>query len=214
MVWPPGFHKDAVEEIDTLRDGKGWASTLGGRQRIGEALRPSPLLWVAGRWYSSHVLGSAGTAAPAASELRLLPWYVPVARSIDRVGCNVSTAGTAAHVARLGVYNADPVSGLPTTVLVDAGTVAVDTTGQKEVAVTATVHGLHWLGLTAQSGTFTALTPTNLVYVAGAPAPHTTPANGLAYAAVDPASALPNLTGVTPGGFAFQAVPTVSLRAL
>ncbi len=127
MAWPPGFHQDAVDEVETLRDGKGWAATIGGRQRIGEALRQAPLLWVAGRWYNAHLIGATGTVAPSASELRLLPLYVPVARAIDRVGCNVSTAGTGGHVARLGIYRADSATGLPTTVLVDAGTVLVDT---------------------------------------------------------------------------------------
>ncbi len=213
MAWPPTTHQDAADEITSLRDGKGWAATLGGRQRLGEALRPAPLLWITGRWYNPHLVGGTATVAPTASELRLLPVYVPVPRTIDRVGCNVSTAGTAGHVARLGVYNVDPVTGLPTTVLVDAGTVAVDTTGVKEVVVSATLHGLHWLGLTAQSGTFTALSTLGLAYIAGGTAPSFTPSNALAFEAVDPTLGLPSRAGVTATYLVAVSTPTVGARA-
>ncbi len=213
MAWPPTNHQDSVDEVETLRNGKGWAATLGGRQRISEALRPAPLFWVAGRWYTAQILGATGTVAPIASELRLLPLYVPGARTIDRVGCNVSTAGTGGHVARLGIYNSDPATGLPTTVLVDAGTVLVDTTGLKEVAVTATLHGLHWLGLTAHSGTFTGLSTSHLAYIGGGNTAHGAPASMLAYASVSPTSALPDRTGVVPT-FTVSVVPTVGARAV
>ncbi len=214
MAWPPTTHQDAVDEVDTLRDGKGWATTLGARQRITEAVRVSPLLWVVGRWYQPHLVGSTTTVAPTASELRLIPLYIPVARAVDRVGCHVSTAGTGGHVARLGIYNASPTSGLPTTVLVDAGTVLVDTVGAKEVAITATLHGLYWLGLTAQSGTFTALTTTGLAFIAGSTSAHAIPSNALAYASVSPTSALPDRTGVAPVFSVAVAVPTVGVRAV
>ncbi len=213
MAWPPANHQDAVDEVDTLRDGRGWAATLGARVRLGESLKPAALLWVAGRWYNPQLIGAATTVAPAASELRLLPVYTPVARAIDRVGCNVSTAGTGGHVARLGIYRADPVTGLPTTVLVDAGTVLVDTAAAKEVAVTATLHGLHWLGLTAQSGTFTGLSTSHVPFIGGGGTAHGAPASMLAYASVSPTSALPDSTGVVPT-FGVSVVPTVGARAV
>ncbi len=213
MAWPPTTHQEAVDEVETLRDGKGWAGTLGVRQRITEALRPSALLWVAARWYNAQLFGSTTTAAPTASELRLVPLYVPGPRAIDRIGCNVTTAGTGGHVARLGVYNSSPTTGLPTTVLVDAGTVAVDTTGVKEVAVSGTLHGLHWICLTAQSGTFTALGLVNLIYSGGGTSAHVLPANALSYASVSPTSALPDRTGVAPTLGALI-VPTVGARAV
>ncbi len=214
MAWPPTTHQDAVDEVETLRDGRGWAATLGARVRLGEPLRASPLLWVAGRWYNAHLTATTTTIAPPASELRLVPLYVPVARAIDRVGCNVSTAGTGGHVARLGIYRADPTTGLPTTVLVDAGTVLVDTTGAKEIAISATLHGLHWLGLTPQSGTFTALTTSGLAYIGGAGLAHGIPAFGLAYGSVSPTSALPDRTGVAPTYLTSPPVPTVGARAV
>ncbi len=214
MAWPPTTHQDAVDEVDTLRNGKGWASTLGIRVRLGEPLRPSPLLWIAGRWYSPHLLGGNTTVTPTAAELRLLALYLPAARTVDRIGCSVTTAGSAGHVARLGVYNADPVTGLPTTVLVDAGTVAVDTTGAKEVAVSTTLHGLHWLALTTQSGAFTALGSSQLPYLAGGVLAHGIPANALFYSSVAATSALPDRTAVVPTYALAAVVPTIGVRAL
>ncbi len=213
MVWPPETHQDVTDEVTTLRDGRGWAATLGGRQQIGETQKASPVLWRPGRWYSAYLSGTTTTATPAASDLRLVPVYMPASRTIDRIGCNVTTAGTAGHVARLGVYNADPGTGLPTTVRVDAGTVAVDTTGVKEVAITATLHGLHWLGVTTQSGAFTAFSAATLTAVAGSATPHTPGALGLFYGSVDPTLALPDRTGVAPG-FGGAAVPAVGVRAV
>ncbi len=213
MAWPPLTHGDVENEITSLRDGKGWATTLGGRQRVGEALKAASLLWVAGRWYNAQIVGATTTSNATASELRLLPFYLQGSRTIDRIGCNVTTAGTAGHVARLGIYNADAATGLPTTVLVDAGTVAVDTTGVKEVAVSATTHGLHWLGLTAQSGSFTALGTGSLAYAAGGTFAHAIPANVAVYGAVDPTVALPDRTGVAPA-YSSSATPTVGVRAL
>ncbi len=213
MAWPPTTHQDAADEITSLRDGKGWASTLGGRQRIGEALRVSPLLWLAGRWYTAHFTESLTTTAPASSELRLLAFYAPNPRAIDRVGCEITTAGSAGQVARLAVYNADAVTGLPTTVLVDAGTVAVDTLGVKEVLVSATLHGLYWLGLTAQSGTFRALASLGLTFVGGSGTATGTAGHTLTYSPVDPTSALPDRTGVAPGLVA-GITPVLGVRAV
>ncbi len=212
MAWPPTTHQDAADEITSLRDGKGWASTLGGRQRVGEVMKPASLLWIVGRWYNAQMIASGTTNAPTASELRVASLYVPTPRAIDRIGCSVSTAGTGGHVARLGIYNSDPATGLPTTVLIDAGTVAVDTTGIKEIAVAATLHGLHWLGLTAQSGTFLAVGSANFPFPAGGTNPTTLPSFGVTYPTVDPTLALPDRTGVAPT-YTGTATPTVGVRA-
>ncbi len=198
MVWPPETHQDVTDEVTSLRDGRGWAATLGGRQRIGETIRISPLLWTTGRWYNAYLSGTPTTATPTASDLRILPVYMPVPRNVDRIGCNVTTAGTAGHVARMGVYNADPTTGLPTTVRVDAGTIAVDTTGVKEVVISATLHGLHWLGITTQSGAFSGFAAATLPAVAGAATPHGGGAFSLFFGGIDPTLALPDRTGVSP----------------
>ncbi len=212
MAWPPTTHQDAADEITSLRDGKGWASTLGDRQRIGEGLKSAQLFWIVGRWHQAQLVAGTTTLAPPASELRLAPLYFPVARKIDRIACNVTTAGTGGHVARMGIYNTDPATGLPTTVLVDSGTVAVDTLGVKEVVVSATLHGLHWVGLTAQSGTFTAL-PTNVTApVFGAGTVTGNNGNALTYASIDPTLALPDRTGVAPPAALLQ-VAVVPVRA-
>ncbi len=212
MAWPPTTHQDAADEITSLRDGKGWASTLGGRQRLGEAIKSAQLLWLVGRWHQAQVVVGLTTFAPAASELRLVPLYIPTVRQIDRVSCNVSTAGTAGHVARMGIYNTDPATGLPTTVLVDSGTVAVDTTGVKEVVVSATLHGLYWLGLTTQSGTFTAYGTNVTGPVAGATSVVGSNANAGVFTSIDPTVALPDRTGVALSLGVFT-VPSVAVRA-
>ncbi len=213
MAWPPTTHQDAVDEIETLRNGKGWATSLGARQRVSEATKAAPLLWVAGRWYQGQVVAGMSTLAPPASELRLFPLYIPTARQIDRISCNVSTAGTSGHVARMGLYNADPTSSFPTTVLVDSGTVGVGTTGIKEVIVSAPMHGMYWLGLTSQSGTFTALSSLVGATSGGATTITVSAATTLIYGSVDPTVALADRTSVAPT-FGALAAPVVGVRAV
>ncbi len=82
------------------------------------------------------------------------------------------------------------------------------------MAITATLHGLHWLGLTAQSGTFTGLGTSAVPYIAGGANATTTASNGLSYASVSPTSALPDRTGVAPTYSVAATIPIVGARAV
>lgn len=70
-----------------------------------------------------------------------VPIYVASNTTYDRIGIHVSTAGAAGVVARLGIYNVSLVASFirPSDLLLDAGTVAVDTTGQKEITISETL---------------------------------------------------------------------------
>jgi hypothetical protein len=92
--------------------------------------------FIAGRFYYPGIVTS-GTSAGAANFKRASPFYIPVSTSFDRIAVNVTTAGTASALVRLGIYNV--VDGLPTTLVIDAGTVAADTTGVKEITIALTL---------------------------------------------------------------------------
>jgi hypothetical protein len=64
--------------------------------------------------------------------LGFLPCPYPV--TVDQIGIAVTTAGSASSVCRLGLYDVD-ADGAPGNVLVDAGTVATDTTGDKIITL-------------------------------------------------------------------------------
>lgn len=104
----------------------------------------------AGQYVLPCGAGAVATAATGNGSLRLAPWRVERAITIDRLAVEVTTAGEAGSVFRLGAYGDS--SGYPGALLVDGGTVAGDTTGAKEVTITALVltPGLYWIGGAAQ----------------------------------------------------------------
>lgn len=78
--------------------------------------------------------GSVSTAAMVADTLRYAPMFVVTPITLDRIGLEVTTAGAAGKVLRLGIYNAD-LNWQPTSLVLDAGTVAADSTGQKLITI-------------------------------------------------------------------------------
>lgn len=81
---------------------------------------------------------SAGTFAISANTIRYAPIYVTTPITIDQMAIEVTTGGAASTTARLGIYNAD-LDWQPTSLVVDAGTVAVDSTGVKIASVNVTL---------------------------------------------------------------------------
>lgn len=72
------------------------------------------------------------------------------ARSIDRIACEVTAAGTAGSEVRLGAYGSDATL-QPTSLLFDAGTIDSTTTGVKEITVAQTIGpGIVWLAIAVQ----------------------------------------------------------------
>lgn len=71
---------------------------------------------------------------------------------VKALGISVTTAGTASTGARLGLYASD-TTGVPAKLLVDAGAVAIDTTGYKEATVTNFVlmPGQYWTAIIPES---------------------------------------------------------------
>jgi lysophospholipase L1-like esterase len=90
--------------------------------------------------------GARGTSAMLGnSNMRAAPWQTERSVSLARIGVDISGAGQSGAVVRLGVY-ADNGQGYPGALLVDAGTVAADTTGVKEATIAlALPPGLYWL---------------------------------------------------------------------
>jgi len=220
MAWPPTVHQDVTDEVTSLRTevpaARGWASTLLQRLRIGENLvGTGGILWITGRYYSSNMFGTSTTSSSAANRLYLTPMYLPAPRNVDRIGINVTLAGAAGSVARLGVYNSDPTTGLPSTVLVDGGTVAISATGAAQVTVSATLHGLVWLACTSGAATLVAFSTSQSPNIMGASSLASLGAViSVGKDNVDPTVALPNLTGATLTYGITSTPPAVAVRAV
>jgi hypothetical protein len=113
-----------------------------------------------GGGYVAHPIGSNwSTNNPANGTLIFTSFVAPATTTIDRIGIDVSSAGTAAvSVHRLGIWANS--SNVPGTLLVDAGTVATDSTGFKEITISqsVTVGTRYWLGVVQQGAPATRAT--------------------------------------------------------
>lgn len=107
--------------------------------------------FITGRYYNGATgAGNAdATVTVGANSMRFSSFYVPATTTFDRIGINVT--GTGAGNARLGIYLADATTGLPTTVVLDAGTVALNTaTGvQLTISQSLTADTHYWLAYVA-----------------------------------------------------------------
>ena len=76
----------------------------------------------------------SSTSALAANRIYYEPILVVTAITLDQIVIEVGPAGAASTTARLGIYNAN-ADWQPTTLVLDAGTVAVDSVGIKTITI-------------------------------------------------------------------------------
>jgi len=86
-----------------------------------------------GRYIAASSTATVSTAQKPADLLLFAPFDVERPVTLDSIGCEVTTAGSAGTVIRLGIY-ADNKS-VPGALVLDAGTVAGDSTGAKVIAI-------------------------------------------------------------------------------
>jgi hypothetical protein len=110
-----------------------------------------PRKYKTGLWYQTD------QGPPADSSLtltldRVVYHAFPVgeALTIDRISCGIATAGSAGSVVRLGIYG--DTDGEPGTLLLDAGTVAGDSTGYKDITISQALSAgtLYWIAVVWQ----------------------------------------------------------------
>jgi hypothetical protein len=77
---------------------------------------------------------SATTLAITANVMYYAPILVTTSITIDQLQLVVTVAGAAGKLVRMGIYNAD-TDWQPTSLVLDAGTVLVDTTGVKSISI-------------------------------------------------------------------------------
>lgn len=133
--------------------GLGSAATAAASAFAPATMVVSPINRAASGVYCSFPVSMGGVSASAFTNgvVNFIPIMLAVGRTPDRIGIEVTVAGTASvSVHRLGIW-ADN-GGVPGTLLVDAGTVATDSTGLKEVTISQALaaHTLYWLGVVQQ----------------------------------------------------------------
>ena len=107
--------------------------------------------YLSANWYDAKNGATISSSAYTLNRLYLYPLFIQESITIDRLGveCTVANAST---TWRVGIYNADS-NGVPTTVLLDAGTVDTSTTGLKTITVSQTLNtGLYYIAGVWQGG--------------------------------------------------------------
>ena len=106
------------------------------------------------RWYSNAITGYLPTHSGnfSGNILRGIPFVVSVNQSWDRIGLEVTTAGSAGSVIRLGLY--DSSNCIPTNLIADYETVPADSLGIKIIEISQTLTpGLYFIALNHNSTT-------------------------------------------------------------
>jgi hypothetical protein len=105
-------------------------------------------IWRTGTYMPSLLFTNdwiASAAALTANRLEAIGYPIPRTMIFDRIGFYVSTGGAPGTQARLGIYQ-DDGNCYPGTLVLDAGLVAVDSTGIKEITINQQLSkGLYWL---------------------------------------------------------------------
>lgn len=98
------------------------------------------------RYFSTGITGTGVFASSRALNILFAyPFIVSGDETFDSIGVNVTTSG--AGSTRLGIYkNQEGRNAYPGPLILDAGTVAINTNGVKEIAInTLLTKGLYWL---------------------------------------------------------------------
>jgi hypothetical protein len=81
-------------------------------------------------------IAAVGTRSLTANRIYYCPILPRTAITIDQIAIEVTTAAAASSLGRLGFYNAD-TGWQPTSLIYDAGEIAIDSTGVKTIALGA-----------------------------------------------------------------------------
>lgn len=102
-------------------------------------------------WYEPKNASSITSSNYAINRLTLFPLFIQETITIDRIGVECLTAQTSTTW-RIGIYNSDS-DGVPSTVLLDAGTVDTSTIGLKAITISQVLTaGLYYLAGVWQGG--------------------------------------------------------------
>ena len=105
--------------------------------------------FVSGNYYRTPQ--GVGQATPSANTTYFTPIFIPNAVTADRIGGLVTAFTTTGNV-RFGIYN--DTNGLPSTVLLDAGTVSASSATSFFITISQALSvGTYWLAINQQSGT-------------------------------------------------------------
>lgn len=111
--------------------------------------------YAANRYYFGAAYRPDGsTVALTANRIYYLPFMIGSSETFTRIGVNVNTLAGGTSV-RMGIYNA--ANGVPTSLVLDAGTVSSATTGDKEITISQALTAGTYFLVAVSDGTPTML---------------------------------------------------------
>lgn len=107
--------------------------------------------YLTGKCYPAGThFGSGGNMGASLNQPIMSPIFIKAAHTFTGIGVAVGVAASAGGVLRLGIYDDDGF-GLPGALILDAGTVVADSTGNKTATISqALTAGVKWLVCVAQ----------------------------------------------------------------
>jgi hypothetical protein len=112
------------------------------------------LPFITGSYYSSRI-PSIGFGTATVNTTYYTPFFVPVTTTFDRIAIRTAPSFSGTSSTRLGIYNS--TAGLPSTVVLDAGTVgntSLNQTAQITISQQLTP-GVYWLAANSQTAATT-----------------------------------------------------------
>lgn len=107
--------------------------------------------FVSGNFYTTTSSVAAATTQ-VQSRLNTMPFWVHKTTTFDRIGVYIAGAAAGSTV-RLGIYSSN-ASGVPTTLVLDAGTVPGTAVSTGTITINQSLDpGLYWLATVSQGGT-------------------------------------------------------------
>ena len=120
------------------------------------ASKQQSLLMASGNYYFLGQCTNVGTSNTLGNtSCRSIPVYFTNNVTLSRIGAEITSAGNAGSLLRLGIYN-DNGSGYPGSLLIDAGTIDGTSVAVQEITISqAVTAGLYWLCATVQGAATT-----------------------------------------------------------
>jgi hypothetical protein len=141
-------HVLTVDSAET--SGMKWAAAAGGSGTDYKS-GASPKT---GLWYRGNYGPVGSNLTLTLNRLYAAPFRLNATTTFDRIGIDVVTAAAATGVARLAIYQSDATGGLPGTLVLDAGTVDIASTGGKAITISQQLTaGFYWLAIVGQTAT-------------------------------------------------------------
>lgn len=123
------------------------------------------------RWHTQSVQNATapGVITFNTGVIKLMPLVLPKRTSLDRIGCEVTTAGTSGSIGRIGIY--DSIDVVPNKLIIDAGTVTTSAITVSSIIIDIKLEaGLYYLALSTNSAanvTFRAIVPGGVPNILG-----------------------------------------------